>query len=255
MSMDTILDNILTTLYNFFVYKVPMFFAPFLLRFICYINAYLSYMNEIIHCIIHGVRDSLSKKYLCFFKLSDIDYITYVINNSSLFTEEPEWVYDFDSKVFSLLEFGHHTSLSHLPYIGASLNYVSNINSKSIGDLSDWIVEQKVNSSDAKVPFQILVSAWKYSVDKTIIINFKNVFLTLITEEGEEITYSLETNEKVTLSTDETNTDEAVDEAVDEVADDEAAADESDSQVTGNSTDDEIDSKIELPEQDCEKQE
>lgn len=254
MSIDTILDNILTTLYNFFVYKIPMFFAPYLLRVLIGFYELFGYINELIHCIIHGVRDSVSKKYLCFFKLSDLDYTTYIINNSSLFTEEPEWIYDFETKVFSLLEFGHHSSLSHLPYIGASLNYVSKINSKSIGDLSDWIVEQKVNSLDANVPFQILVSAWKYSLDKTIIVNFKNVFLTLITEEGEEITYSLETNKKVTLCTDDmVEATETAEETTADIA--EEAFDESDSQVTGNSTDDDLDSKIELPEQDCEKQE
>lgn len=245
MSLDNILDTVLTTLYNFFMYKIPMFFTPFLLRFICYLNDLLAHMTELIHCIIHGVRDSLSKKYLCFFKLSDIDYSTYVISNNSLFTEEPEWIYDFESKIFSLLEFGHHNSLSHLPYIGASLNYISKFNSKCIGDLSDWIVEQKVNSLDIKIPFQILVAAWKYNLDKTIIINFRNVYITFITEDGDEVTYSLETNEKVDLPI------IAEEDAVESTD----AVDESDSQVTGNSTDDEIDSRIELPEQDSEKKE
>jgi hypothetical protein len=238
MSLDTHLDTILTTIYNFFVYKVPMFLAPYLLRIIFYFHNLFTYINEIIHCIVNGIRDSLSKKYLCFFKLSDVDYITYTINNNSTFTEEPEWLYDFESKVFSVLEFGHHTSVSHLPYIGASLNYIYENKSKCIGDLSEWIVEQKVNSMDSKIPFQILVAAWKYSFDKTIVISYKNMYISVITEDGDEITYSLETNEEVVLS----------------IHTDAEEAEDSDSQVTGNSdNEDEQEDKIELPEQDSEK--
>jgi hypothetical protein len=235
MSLDTILDTILTSLYNFFVYKIPIFFAPYLLRIILYFHNLFTYINEIIHNIINGVRDSLSKKYLCFFKLSDVDYITYTINNNSTFTEEPEWVYDFETKVFSVFEFGHHTSVSHLPYIGASLNYIYENKSKCVGDLSEWIVEQKVNSMDSKIPFQILAAAWKYSFDKTIVISYKNIYLSVITEDGDEITYSLETNKEVVLSVD---------------TDAEEDIQDSDSQITGHSTDNEHEQedKIEIPE-------
>lgn len=203
MSTDSILDQLTNVFYNFFVYKLPMFFLPFLLNIYTSIQNYYSYFCLFFKNIYNGIRDSLNTKYLAFFRISDVDYFPYIIYPNSKFSDEPQWIYDCDQKLFSLLSFGHHVSLSHLPFIGASLNHISESQSEVIGDLSEWIMEQRINSSDSAIPLQIMVAAWNYCTNNTLTVHFKDMYLTVITEDGEEHTYSLETEEEIINNSDE----------------------------------------------------
>jgi hypothetical protein len=222
MSTDTILDQLTTLIYNFFTYKIPMFLLPFLLKLYNCIQSYFIILNTFFQKVFYGIRDSLNTKYLCFFKLSDTQYFPYIIYPSIKFSDEPQWIYDCNENIFSLLSFGHHVSLSHLPFIGASLNYISDSHTELLGDLSDWIVEQRINSSDSIVPLQVLVAAWNYNTNKTLSVCFKNLYLTVTTDDGEDHTYSLENEEEIIINTEDMNTEDTNDEDTKDEANEES---------------------------------
>jgi hypothetical protein len=141
-------------------------------------------------------------KYMGFFTFSDTICIPYILSSKSKVTVEPEWIYEFHSKSFIHLEFGHHIKHKRLPFIGASLAYIDETNNINMGDLSEWIMEQNICANNELVPLKILVAAWKYSTDNTLFLNFENMYLTVITEEGDELVYNVDTSELVIDSKD-----------------------------------------------------
>jgi hypothetical protein len=214
MSSDTILDQLTTTIYTFFTLKIPMFLLPYLLKCYNIIETDIMILSNFLQKVFDGIRNSLNTQYLCFFKVSEYNYFPYIMYPSIKFSDEPQWIYDCEQKIFSLLSFGHHVSLSHLPFIGASLNYITDTRTELIGDLSEWIVEQRINSSDSVIPLQVLIAAWNYSTNKTLTLHYKNLYISVITEDGEEHVYSLENEEEIIINSteDETNNEESKEE-------------------------------------------
>lgn len=107
-----------------------------------------------------------------------------------------EWSYDVSKQ-----QFIHNASETHrtfrLPYLGASLSgsySVFGIGSTEpfdVGDLSEWIAEQTVVASTNQVPLQVLVYAWAHCNKNNITLGCKYHTLTVMNEEGDEVSYSL----------------------------------------------------------------
>lgn len=107
-----------------------------------------------------------------------------------------EWVYDVSKQ-----QFIHKASETHrtfrLPYLGASLScsYLvvgfGSTESFDVGDLSEWIAEQTVVASTNQVPLQVLVYAWAHCNKHNITLGCKYYTLTVMNEDGDEVSYSL----------------------------------------------------------------
>lgn len=193
MSLDQILDSLV----NMVTIKIPIYLIPYFLIFYSYFNTIFETIATHIIRFINNVDESFRMKYMGFFTLSDTVCIPYILNSKSKVSVEPDWIYEFTKKTFIHLEFGHHIQNKRLPFIGASLAYVDETDNINMGDLSEWIMEQNICANNELVPLKILVSAWKYSNDETLLLNFENMYLTVITEEGDELVYNVDTSELV----------------------------------------------------------
>jgi hypothetical protein len=107
---------------------------------------------------------------------------------------DPEWLYDISVNSFYHIPSANFRESEHISFIGASLNFGGH---DTIGDMSEWIMEQKVYSNDIPLPLQILVSSWRYSFDGVLMSNFENYHLHAITEEGDDIVYDLKTGKEI----------------------------------------------------------
>jgi len=107
-----------------------------------------------------------------------------------------EWSYDVSKQ-----QFIHKASDTHrtfrLPYLGASISCSCSVfglgstDTFLVGDLSEWIAEQTVVASTNQVPFQVLVYAWAHCNKNNITLGCKYHTLTVMTEDGDEVSYSL----------------------------------------------------------------
>ena len=107
-----------------------------------------------------------------------------------------EWSYNVSKQ-----QFIHNASETHrtfrLPYLGASLSCsclvfgLGSTDTFEVGDLSEWIAEQTVVASTNQVPFQVLVYAWAHCNKHNITLGCKYHTLTVMNEDGDEVSYSL----------------------------------------------------------------
>jgi hypothetical protein len=193
MSLDQILDDVV----NLITIQIPIYFIPYFLLFYSFFHAFYEKISVNMMYIINSLDESFRMKYMGFFTLSDSICIPYILTSKSKVTVEPDWIYEFVNNTFIHSEFGHHIQHKRLPFIGASLAYVDETKMINMGDLSEWIMEQNISAQDGLVPLKVLVAAWKYCVDETLLFNFENMYLTVITEEGDEHVYNVDTSELV----------------------------------------------------------
>lgn len=191
--MDVYLDEVLNTLHNFFMRKVPMFLAPYFLYFYVTILNFLEKVKVQFYKTQLAIQSSFSEEFLGFIKTSQDTYFPFLMNSSIKYSCDPVWIYNPSEKLFTFSELGHHASNRHLPFIGASVAF----GNQTIGDLSDWLMEQQVHAPDSTIPLQVLVSAWRYYYDNTFMYSYKDYTITVITEDGDERVFNLENEDEL----------------------------------------------------------
>jgi hypothetical protein len=145
-----------------------------------------------------AIVDSFHKEIIYFYEDGNTYYpfATVLREKTHLFSGQYEWAYDVQAKQFI------HNSVvglrSHrIPYLGASLTYrIPELRDPSwrtcdFGDLSEWMADQTILAPTNELPFQVFVIAWAYCNNISLIFDFKGYTLTVMNEEGDEITYSL----------------------------------------------------------------
>lgn len=139
-------------------------------------------------------------------------------NRQRLFTGNHSWTYDVQKKQFIHEDYDGMTRTHRIPYLGASLLYtipsVGTRRTIQVGDLSEWIGEQTIRSSTNELPLQVFVSAWAYCQQLSIVVGYKGYQLTVMNEDGDEVSYSLSVNADadadVDKSKDETEYDDEI---------------------------------------------
>ena len=142
--------------------------------------------------------DSFHKEVIYFYE-DGIQYYpvpTVLREKPEFLTGNSTWTYDVKEKQF--IEAHLDTSRKHrIPYLGASLTYrIPEVDTNTqqpytVGDLSEWIADQTIRSSTNELPLQVLVAAWAYCNRVPLMVGFKGYTLTVMNEEGDEISYSL----------------------------------------------------------------
>jgi hypothetical protein len=193
--MDDAINNLVNSIISFFTYDMPMFLGPYILYSYVLIQKYLDKTKNQLYITSSAIRDSFYNEYLGFIKTSSDNYFPFLINSNTKYSCDPKWIYNPTTNVFTYSEIGLHSTNHNIPFIGASVAF----GNQTIGDLSDWIMDQKVHAPDAAIPLQILVSAWRYYYDKTLMFSFKDYTLTVVTEDGDEHTYNLENEEELVI--------------------------------------------------------
>lgn len=160
-------------------------------RFVAQFNRTLT---ACIHSFCHETIFFLEDDHLTYFPV--LSYGVSADEQRSMITGYYEWSYDVSKQ-----QFIHKGSETHrafrLPYLGASLRCscsVFGLGSTDMieaGDLSEWIAEQTVVASTNQVPLQVLVYAWAYCTKHNITLGCKWHELTVMNEDGDEVSYSL----------------------------------------------------------------
>jgi hypothetical protein len=170
--------------------------APYFLYSYVAILSYIERVKKQSQITFYAIQNSFQNEILGFIQYSNNQYFPFTMTRFTKYTRDPSWVYNHDTQLFTFSQLGVHSTTHNLPFIGASLSFKN----ETIGDLSDWIMDQKVHGPDAAIPLQVMIGAWRYYFDKTFMYSFKDYRLTAITDDGEEHEYNLENEEEIQKS-------------------------------------------------------
>ena len=151
-------------------------------------------MNRTVTAIV----DSFYPEIILFYEDNNNHYpiVTVRRDKSHVLTGHHIWTYDIAKQRF-YDELCVEPRSFRLPYLGASLTYTfpniedGSTRTISIGDLSEWIADQTIVSESKDLPLQVLVTAWAYSQRISLAFGYKGYVLTVMTEDGDEVSYSL----------------------------------------------------------------
>jgi len=225
MSLDSALDNVTKIMLSFVKWTVtdlPIYLVPF------FMNSYVTLMNmyKIVRkqstLTLKAVLHSFQNEYIHYYQFNST-YIPVVSNTTQMkFLENSSpWLYSVSKSTFYNLDGLELDEHAHLPILGAVLSYVKTTLSDTeedpeveeiiVDDLSEWIQDQNVYSLNIPVPFQVLVCAWSYCKNQTLMYGYKNYTLTVMDLNGDEKVYNLETGEELVQSTEEDVVEESAD--------------------------------------------
>jgi hypothetical protein len=145
-----------------------------------------------------AIVDSFHPEIILFYEDGNHHYPIATVRRtkSHVITGNHVWTYDISTQTFHREDCIESRSF-RLPYLGASLTYtftnIDDVTERTIqlGDLSEWIAEQTVVADTKDLPLQVLVTAWAYSQRIPLEIGYNGYILTVMNEDGDEVSYSL----------------------------------------------------------------
>lgn len=147
-----------------------------------------------------AIIDSFHTEVIYFYEENDnyYPYPSVLRDTYHIFLKNYDWSYDVHEKQFIHNAIDEHSvSKYRIPYLGASLTYQDpefvelSQGANTVGDLSEWISEQTILGESNNVPLQVIVSAWAYCNHIPLIFGWKGYVLTVMNEDGDEVSYSL----------------------------------------------------------------
>ena len=210
MTASQNIDGQLDGVCDFFVAiysKLAAIFGPLALSFLVWgmdtWGAMVQQMNRSMLAVIDSFRDET----IVFYKYDGIYYPSVEKKNTTrkFMFAYTKWIYDIHTKTFIKAGLVNDFNTYCIPLIGASLTrnvriYTDEPRTQSIGDLSEWVLDQKIYSTDDTIPLQVLVGAWAYCKHIMLHYNYPGYELTVMTMDGDEKVYDLETEEELISS-------------------------------------------------------
>ena len=170
-------------------------FGPAALSFLVWVletwKVFLRQLQKTVHAII----DSFYNERIVFYEDNEVYYpsVEKEFDSSKFMTGHADWQYTIATNTFTKL--GDTTGFSEhsIDILGAALLYEGD----HIGDLSEWILDQKIISYSSYVPFQVIVGAWAYCNRVPLHYNYPGYTVTIMTMEGDEKVINLKTGEEI----------------------------------------------------------
>jgi hypothetical protein len=190
-----LITNMFSNNFQWTLYTLPMISLPYLMSLYTYLQSTFTSTLKRIRVIKNAILETFDNEFIYYLHY-DPYYIPFIHRKSRfLFLKgNIEWTYSVNDSIF----FNHFTEddepqLYNINYIGASLRYyVNNSNYISIGDMSEWLLDQKVSINTKQIPLQVLVSAWAYSSGISLNHNYISYVVTIMDLEGNEHYYDLQ---------------------------------------------------------------
>jgi hypothetical protein len=151
--------------------------------------------------VLGAIKNSFQDKYVTFLKYGNVyvPFAHFANQDPILVSSVGTWEYSVGRNEFKSYDATKH--FTHMPYLGAALTYTTISGNETIEysyDMTEWLSNQSITSTDAFVPFQVIVGAYAYSTDTTIYSpDFSGYVLTVMNLEGDETSYDLATGEIV----------------------------------------------------------
>lgn len=204
MSIDASIDEFFNAVVNM-MKRGALVAAPYLLAaFALAMDLWGQTQRQIIKSL-NALQNSFTEDSVIFYFLegngSKNMWVPVASNTLIMDLDKDSYVYSPSRKVFSYkyvpsTEIIH---MCHIPFIGASVCRITDDGQeRDIYDLSEWIQEQRILSSQPRsmIPLQVLVGAWAHYAQVRVSHGFKNMRLSVMTEEGDEKVFDLETEEE-----------------------------------------------------------
>lgn len=201
-SMDGQFDWLFAFLIQPFRWLAAHTLPASLATFVCAMELWAGFVYQF-NRTVTAMIDSFHNERIYFYDDGALYYPIVITNRNRqrLFTGNHSWTYDVQKKQFIHEDYDGVTRTHRIPYLGASLLYtipdVGTCRQVQVGDLSEWIGEQTIQSSTNELPLQVLVSAWAYCQQLSIVVGYKGYQLTVMNEDGDEVSYSLSVNVNV----------------------------------------------------------
>jgi hypothetical protein len=204
MSIDETFEAMTTAAVNLLkrgaIGAVPYLFAAFALAD----ELWAQLLRQLTKSIL-ALRNSFQDDFVIFYYLEGAQnknmWVPVIPNGLIMELDEDSYIYSPKRKVFSLKDTPNTDAvhMCHIPFIGASVCRITEDGQeRDIYDLSEWIQEQRVLASQPRsmIPLQVLVGAWAYYAQVKVTNGFKNMRLNVMTEDGDEKVFNLETEEE-----------------------------------------------------------
>ena len=226
-SVDTRVDTTLNLFFHWLGAQIPLIIVPF------FMSVYAKSVDTCVRVYTQGARvlgaiqNSFQDQQVSFLKYGDVyvPFPHFANQDPILVSSDATWEYSVGRNEFKSYTATKH--FTHMPYLGAALTYTTVSATETTEysyDMTEWLSNQCVTSTDAFVPFQVIVGAWAHSVDVTLYSpDFSGYVLTVMNLEGDEISYDLATGAIIVEKVVEAETVEevvsgpAVEEVVEEV--------------------------------------
>lgn len=123
-------------------------------------------------------------------EIHPIVYTSYKPHNSH---DDMIWDQNGDTQIFTHQNSDHFSRKRSIPFIGAALHHTTK---GDIAELSEWLMDQNQIGTDLP-PLRILVNTFLQYETGHFLHNFKDYFLTVTDDEGNDQVFNLETEEAV----------------------------------------------------------
>ena len=197
------MDAQIDTFFHYLFVSLPMTLIPYLMSAYVYILDFLNRFWQQTKYSYQALRESFQDDYMRFYEVINNNITTLipiVTKRQNLYNYQSKWIYSISEKTFFLCEIHHDSTTHRLPFIGASLEMIENGETEVVGDMSEWIMEQSIFAPSAFIPLQLLASAWLYTsqeVDPTLVFTYKNMRMRIVTEDGEEKLFTLDSEKEI----------------------------------------------------------
>lgn len=198
---------IFTNIFMWFVELIPTSWITTIM------SSYISASNKV-HSIIdqtkfswQALSHSFKNQSVKFYRVNDTFVPFYTFFNDSPYMTPGvlSWVYDCKERTF--LEVDSEVSTNRrLPFIGMSL--MNTETGSCIADMSDWITDIHIHSTDANVPAQVLVGAYAFENNLILPRELNTLILECTTLTLDKTIYNLQTGKELAEQVYETETSE-----------------------------------------------
>jgi hypothetical protein len=170
-------------------------FGPAALSFLVWVLETWKIILRQLQKTVHAIIDSFYNERIVFYEDNEVYYpsIEKEYGGRTFMTGCAEWKYIIATNTF--IKMGNTTRVSEhsIDFLGAALLR----DGEHVGDLSEWILDQKILSDSSYVPFQVIVGAWAYCNHIELHYNYPDYTVTIMTMEGDEKVIDLKTGEEI----------------------------------------------------------
>ena len=197
------MDGQIDAFFHYLFVSLPMACIPYLMAAYVYSVEGLAKAWHQTKLSCRALCESFQDDYMRFYEVvnnSIVTYIPIVTKQQNMYNYQSKWIYSISEKTFVLCEIHHDVSTHRLPFIGASLEMLENGVTEVVGDMSEWLMDQSIFAPSAAIPLQLLAATWLYTaktLDPTLVFTYKNMRMRIVTEEGEEKLYALDTEQEI----------------------------------------------------------
>jgi hypothetical protein len=196
-SVDTRVDTTLNLFFHWLGAQIPLILVPFVM------SVYAKSVDTCVRVymqsarVLGAIKDSFQDECVTFLKYGNVyvPFAHFANQDPILVSSVSTWEYSVSRNEFKSYDATKH--FTHMPYLGAALTYTTVSATETTEysyDMTEWLSNQCVTSTDAFVPFQVIVGAWAYFTDTTIYSpDFSGYVLTVMNLDGDEISYDLAT--------------------------------------------------------------